>query len=84
MSNIAEGFERRSRPDFARFLVIAKGSCGEVRAQLLVALDQQHLTEDQHATFCARTKQISAGLANLVRYLRDSKHAKKRSVGTTL
>jgi four helix bundle protein len=78
MSNIAEGFERRSRPDFARFLVIAKGSCGEVRAQLLVALDQHYLTEEQHATICARTKQISAGLSNLTRYLRDSKHTKNR------
>ena len=70
MSNIAEGFERRSRTEFARFLVIAKGSCGEVRAQLLVALDQHYLTDAQHATFCARTKQISAGLSNLARYLR--------------
>jgi four helix bundle protein len=83
MSNIAEGFERRSRPDFARFLVMAKGSCGEVRAQLLVALDQQYLTNEQHAAFCARTKQISAGLANLTRYLRDARHIKQRSNGNT-
>ena len=82
MSNIAEGFERRSRPDFARFLVIAKGSCGEVRAQLLVALDQQYLTEAQHAAFSVRTKQISAGLSNLTTYLRNSKH--KRQVGNPL
>lgn len=39
VSNIAEGFERQSDKDFARFLVIAKGSCGEVRAQLLIAVD---------------------------------------------
>jgi len=84
MSNIAEGFERRSRPDFARFLVIAKGSCGEVRAQLLVALDQQYLTKEQHATFRAQTKQISAGLANLARYLRNPKHAQKPEIGTPL
>ena len=31
MSNIAEGFERRTRPEFRQFLGIAKGSCGEVR-----------------------------------------------------
>jgi hypothetical protein len=37
---------------------------------LLVALDQHYLTTAQHATFCTRTKQISAGLSNLARYLR--------------
>lgn len=34
MSNIAEGFDRGTRPEFHKFLVIAKGSCAEVRAQL--------------------------------------------------
>ena len=32
MSNIAEGFERTHNPDRARFMDIAKGSCGEVRS----------------------------------------------------
>jgi len=33
-SNIAEGDERNSRNEYARFLKIAKGSCGELRTQL--------------------------------------------------
>lgn len=41
MSNIAEGFERGSRADFARFLVISKASCGEVRSLLYAALDDE-------------------------------------------
>src|ERR1051325_2137402 len=44
MSNIAEGFERGSRKDFVQFLNIAKGSNGEVRSQLWIALDQGHVS----------------------------------------
>jgi four helix bundle protein len=41
MSNSAEGFERGSRADFARFLVMSKASCGEVRSLLYAALDDE-------------------------------------------
>ena len=43
VSNVADGFERNTKADFARFLLIAKGSCGELRAQLYVALDQGYV-----------------------------------------
>lgn len=43
MSNIAEGFERGTKQEFLNYLFIAKGSAGEVRAQLYVALDVGYL-----------------------------------------
>ena len=43
LSNIAEGFERGTKNEFLNFLYIAKGSAGEVRAQLYVAFDAGYL-----------------------------------------
>jgi len=45
MSNIAEGFERGGRAEFHKFLVIAKGSAGELLAQLIVARDVGHIND---------------------------------------
>ena len=39
MNNIAEGYERRTNNEFKHFLYIAKGSCGEVRSMLALALE---------------------------------------------
>ena len=44
MNNIAEGFERGTNKDFAKYIFIARGSAGEVRSMLYVALDQEYLT----------------------------------------
>jgi|CXWL01.1.fsa_nt_gi four helix bundle protein len=42
ISNIAEGYERNSNREFSRYLLIAKGSCGELRAQCYIAQDQEY------------------------------------------
>ena len=47
MNNIAEGFERGSDKEFIRFLFIARGSVGEVRSLLYVALDQSYINKDE-------------------------------------
>ena len=43
VSNIAEGFERGGNKEFRQFLSSAKGSAGEVKAQLHVAFDVKYL-----------------------------------------
>jgi four helix bundle protein len=46
MSNIAEGFERHTDPEFARFLDIAKGSYGEVRSLYYTAEDLNYIAPE--------------------------------------
>ena len=69
-SNIAEGFERRSRKEFVRFLLIAKGSVGEVRSQLYAALDLGYIDQDDFGALYDLAVQISRKLAALVRHIR--------------
>jgi len=82
MSNIAEGFERGSKKEFTQFLYIAKGSCAEVRAQLLVALDQGYCGRADYDEMAQQCRRLSGMLANLIKHLRtsesNSRHQKVR------
>jgi len=72
MSNIAEGFESRTRPLFIEFLGRAKGSSGELRAQLYVALDALYLTESDFNELRDIAEKVSAQLSRLSAYLRTA------------
>ena len=68
-SNIAEGYERGSIAEFRKFLFIARGSCSELRTQLLIASRVDKRLEEKANTLINRCKCISAGLYKLIQYL---------------
>ena len=43
MSNVAEGFDRGTKMELINYFFIAKGSAGEVRSQLYIALDAGYI-----------------------------------------
>ncbi|MBI1793572.1 MAG: four helix bundle protein [Chloroflexi bacterium] len=69
MSNIAEGFESQTQVLFIQFLGRAKGSAGEVRAQLYVAKDQGYLTEEQFNSALSLAEVSSKQLTRFIQYL---------------
>jgi four helix bundle protein len=69
MSNIAEGFERGGNREFQQFLAYAKGSSGEVRAQLYVALDAGYIDQMQFAHLSNQAVETSRMINGFMRYL---------------
>ena len=77
MSNIAEGFESQTQALFTQYLNRAKGSSGELRAQLYVALEQEYITSDEFQSAFSLAEVCSKQLASLIRYLESQPNARR-------
>jgi len=72
MSNIAEGFSRKSNKEFIQFLFIAKGSIAELQSLLYVAEEQGYIKNSLFSELYESADVISKMLSNLIKYLKNN------------
>ena len=70
-SNIAEGYERDTSRDRSKFLIYAKGSCGELRTQIYIGMDIGYIEKEQGNKWIQETQELSRMLFGLIRYLKN-------------
>jgi len=84
MSNIAEGFESQTQALFIQYLGHAKGSAGELRAQLYITLEQSYITQDEFNSAFLLAEICSKQLARFIQYLESQPNARRmREDGAT-
>ena len=71
MSNVAEGFARKSDKEFARFLDIARGSAIEVQSLLYVALDVRYIDGHEFERLNRLIEETASLIGGLTSYLRN-------------
>ncbi|MFN1514407.1 four helix bundle protein [Vibrio owensii] len=71
-SNIAEGEERETTNESARFLYIAKGSVGEAITQLYIGIEAGFVEKQKGLILINEAKEISAMLAALIKRRKGS------------
>ena len=76
-SNIAEGFERKSKKEFLVYLKYALGSCGELRTQTYIGMEIGYISKITGNNWIQETKEISAMITSLVKtnrqFLKETK-----------
>lgn len=71
MNNIAEGYERGTVKYFISYLLIAKGSCGEVRSMLYLGFRLGYLNQDEYSRLTDQAVAISRMIHGFIRSLKD-------------
>jgi four helix bundle protein len=73
MTNIAEGFGRRTHGDFAHFLDVARGSVLEVESLLYVAQDLGYIEGTEFARLYEIAEETTSPIGGLTSYLRGER-----------
>jgi four helix bundle protein len=73
MNNIAEGYERGTNNHFINHLKTAKGSCGEVRSMLHLAIMLKYISQEEFKSLLGRSEEISKMLAGFINQLKETK-----------
>ena len=76
-SNIAEGFESRTQPQFVEYLGRAKASAGELRSQTYVALDAAYITDNQFQELTELCKKCSGQISRFMSYLQKNSDSRR-------
>jgi four helix bundle protein len=71
-SNFTEGFERDGNRAFAQYVSISKGSVGEIRGQLLYAVDFDYLPQTEFDKLDPLAERATLCLGGLLRHLNNS------------
>jgi four helix bundle protein len=72
MDNIAEGYERDGNKEFVNFLYIAKGSCGEVRSQIIRAADVGFIDNETATHLYNDCLNLSKAISKFISSLKSS------------
>ena len=75
MSNVAEGFARRTSKEFANFLNMARGSASELQSHLYVALDLGYIPEARFRELYQLAEEVSRMTQGFMAYLRSTRNS---------
>ena len=69
-NNVAEGFDRGSRPDFVRFLSFSLALCSEVKSMLYLGERLQYISMDKRDALIANAIEVAKIITGLIKVLK--------------
>jgi four helix bundle protein len=73
MSNIAEGYGRKTDKEFIQFLYIAMGSIFELQSQIYMALDLSYMSKEEFNDVFTTANEVAKLIGGFIKYLKKTK-----------